>query len=292
MRGPLIARRAVLSGGLSVTVGSALAAGSTTTIRTADGRTVNVSIWSARGAQRGVILFSHGALSAPEKYERLLGPWSQAGFKILAPLHVDSTDHPDNALHAKAMDSWRCRIEDMRALSAYAAAPRYIAAGHSYGALTALTLGGAEAAPPAGVAGALRDPLAEAVVAFSPPGPIPTLITREGYGHLAVPALIETGTADSPPAVMGGGDYHTHLAAYDASEPGDKYALVLDGVDHYFGGLICKAEAPGPPQTRGLLDAVAVSIDFLKAYGAGDRSARKTLAAAVMASDGPKLARK
>jgi hypothetical protein len=292
MRSPVIDRRGLLASGLALAAGPALAIGSTTTIKARDGRTVRVSVWPAVGPQRGVILFSHGALSAPDKYERLLGPWSQAGFKILAPLHVDSTDHPDNALHVKAMDSWRCRIEDMLALSAFAAAPGYIAAGHSYGALTALTLGGAEGVLPSGVTGPLRDPLAKAVVAFSPPGPIPTLITREGYGHLAVPALIETGTADSPPSVMGGGDYHTHLAVYDAAAPGDKYALVLDGVDHYFGGLICKAEVPGPPQTAGLANAVAVSTDFLRAYGPDDARARGSLDALLKTSSGFTLARK
>jgi hypothetical protein len=292
MRCSAITRRGVLGAGLALTATQALAVGSTTTIKAADGRLVTVSIWPAVGAERGVILFSHGALSRPEKYERLLGPWSQAGFKILAPLHVDSTDHPDNALHVKAMDSWRCRIEDMRALSAFAAAPNYIAAGHSYGALTALALGGAEGVLPAGVTGPMRDPLAKAVVAFSPPGVIPMLMTREGYGRLAVPALIETGTADNPPPILGGGDYRTHLAGYDAAPPGDKYALVLDGVDHFFGGLICETNVPGPPQTARLADAVALSTEFLEAYGAGDAAARYKLDAALKTSTGFSLSRK
>lgn len=292
MRRCLIARRAVLGAGMALAATRALAVGSTTTITAADGRSVTVSIWPAVGPERGVILFSHGALSRPEKYERLLGPWSHAGFKILAPLHVDSTDHPDNALHVKAKDSWRCRIEDMRALSAFAAAPNYIAAGHSYGGLTALALGGAEGVLPAGVAGPMRDPLAKAVVAFSPPGVIPMLMTREGYGRLAVPALIETGTSDNPPPILGGGDYRTHLAAYDAAPQGDKYALVLDGVDHFFGGLICETNVPGPPQTARLADAVALSTEFLEAYGASDAAARSKLDAALKTSTGFTLSRK
>jgi hypothetical protein len=85
---------------------------------------------------------------------------------------------------------------------------------------------------------------------------------------------------------MGGGDFHTHLIAYDAAPPGDKYALVLDGVDHYFGGLICKADAPGPPQTAGLLAAVAVSTDFLGAFGAADGAARARLTQALQNREG------
>jgi hypothetical protein len=295
VRRPVIHRRGVLGAGLAsglAWAAPALAHGSSTTIKASDGRSVKVSIWPAAGSQKGVILFSHGALSAPEQYARLLGPWSMAGFKILAPLHVDSTEHPDNVPHAKAMDSWRCRILDMQALCDFAAAPGYIAAGHSYGALTALTLGGAEGVRPVGVTGPFIEPLAKAVVAFSPPGPIPALMTREGYGHLGVPALIETGTADTPPGVMGGGDFHAHLAAYDAAPPGDKYALVLDGVDHYFGGLLCKADVPGPPQTAGLANAVAVSTAFLQAYGSGDAKAWTALSTAPTTSSGFTLHRK
>jgi pimeloyl-ACP methyl ester carboxylesterase len=238
-----------------------------------------------------VILFSHGALSAPEKYARLIGPWTRAGFKVLAPLHVDSTDHPDHARYGM-LDSWRCRILDMRALAKFAGADRYIAAGHSYGALTALTLAGATATVPAGVTGPLRDPRAKIVVAFSPPGANPGLITAEGYRGIAVPAFVETGTDDNPPAAMGGGNWRVHLTAYDQAPSGDKYALVLDGADHYFGGLICKPEAPGPPRAAALDIAIARSLDFMKTYDAGDDAARRALERAIGRHDGFNLLRK
>jgi predicted alpha/beta-hydrolase family hydrolase len=292
MRGSLISRRGAVATAVAMAVsGPALAVGSAANITAEDGRSVKVSIWPAVGEQSGVILFSHGALSSPESYERLIGPWTRAGFKVLAPLHVDSTRHPDHARHGM-IDSWRCRLLDMRALGGFANSPRYIAAGHSYGALTALTLGGAQAVIPPGVAGPLRDPRAKAVVAFSPPGPSPGLITAEGYSHLAVPALIETGDRDVPPAAMGGGDYHMHLTAFDVAPAGDKYALVLEGVDHYFGGLICRLDLPGLPQTQGLGEAAVLSSDFLRAYGAGDASARARLETALTSHVGFDLRRK
>jgi hypothetical protein len=280
MRRSLISRRAALATGLAFSVSGAGAgwvrAATVSTLKAEDGRDIRLSTWAAQAPQKGLILFSHGALSAPEKYETLLGPWSRAGFKILAPLHVDSTDYPDHAKYGM-VDSWRFRIKDMRAVAAFAGADHYIAAGHSYGALMALTLGGAEAVIPPGVSGPLRDPRATCVVAFSPPGASPGLITAEGYSHLAVPALIETGTADSPPAAMGGGDYHTHLLAFDVAPPGDKYAMVLEGADHYFGGLICRPELPGPKQTAAFDHAVPLSIDFLEGFGTGESGARKRL---------------
>lgn len=236
-------------------------------LQVASGRISQVSVWRA-ARPRGTILFSHGALSSPAKYQALLAPWAAAGFDVWAPLHVDSTDHPDTA-DFPGLASWPARLEDMAALAAHVGAPHPVAAGHSYGGLVALTMGGAAAERPSGYLGPMRDPRVRAVVAFSPPGPIPGLVSTRGYAALAVPALIQTGTADVPPAGMSGeAGWRAHLAAFDAAEPGgDRFALVLDAVDHYFGGLICQSEVPGPRQSMQLVRAVEVSTLFLQGYG-------------------------
>ncbi|PVX30703.1 alpha/beta hydrolase [Sphingomonas pokkalii] len=240
------------------------------------GRAVEVWHWSPTGGRRGTMTFSHGAASAPWKYAKLLRPLAAAGYEIFAPLHVDSTDHPRTKEFA-GLASWKARIEDMRALSAAIPAPRFVAAGHSYGALTALTQGGAEAAMPGGLTGVQRDPRAAAVVAFSPPGILPGFITAEGYATLATPALIQTGDRDVP---LGGTDpagWRGHLAAYEAAKPGgDRYALVLAGVDHYFGGEICR-DMPGPAQTAQLAEATSLAQLFLQAHFARDAHARRAL---------------
>jgi hypothetical protein len=240
------------------------------TLQTEDGRQSSITVWRAGGRKRGTILFSHGALSAPAKYAALLAPWAAAGFDIFAPLHVDSTDHPEKAKYG-GMASWPARIADMRALATHIGNGPYIAAGHSYGALMALTLGGASALLPPGVKGPLRDPRAKAVVAFSPPGLTPPLVDAAGFATLAVPAFIQTGTKDVPP---GATEWKVHLAAYEAALPGGKrYGLVLDGVDHYFGGLICRPELPGPHQSPQFDDAIALSTLFLHGYGNHDQKA-------------------
>jgi pimeloyl-ACP methyl ester carboxylesterase len=289
-----LSRRVILGAGLTLAAGGRAMAESTSpqpavvSIRAADGRDVRLWVWSAQGRQRGVILFSHGAASSPDKYQSLLPVWAAAGFKILAPLHMDSTDHPRHE-GLGLNDSWGGRLQDMRATAALCGADHYIVAGHSYGGLTALALGGAKALVPPGVAAPLRDPRAECVVAFSPPAPIPVLIPAEGYGGLAVPALIQTGDKDTPP---GGGDWKQHLAAYDAAPAGDKYALVLKDVDHYFGNLICRPDLPGPPATQGLADATRISLDFIQAYGARDVAARRRLVSALTQDGRAKLSRK
>ncbi|SFN84426.1 hypothetical protein [Sphingomonas sp. OK281] len=250
-------------------------------LATSSGRVSRVTHWRARD-QRGTILFSHGALSSPAKYDALILPWVDAGFDVWAPLHVDSTDHPDTKAFP-ALKSWGARIEDMRALSAHVGGV-HISAGHSYGALTALTMGGAQAVVPMGVSGSLRDPRTRAVVAFSPPGLAPGLIDAAGYAALAVPALIQTGTSDVPPGAPGAAiaadAWKNHLLAYDsATAGGDRFALVLDGADHYFGGLICRPELPGPHQAAQMRQAVAVSLDFLRGFGLSLASSRKILLA-------------
>jgi pimeloyl-ACP methyl ester carboxylesterase len=244
-------------------------------IVTANGRVSQVTRWFAAD-KRGTILFSHGALSSPWKYAPLILPWVAAGFDVWAPLHVDSTDYPA-AKSFTGFSSWPARIEDMRALASYVNAPSWVAAGHSYGALVALTLGGATPARPPGITGPLAEPGVSCAVAFSPPGTGMGLVTEAGYATLAVPALIETGTKDmfnssNPDA------WHTHLTAYEAAAPvGDRYALVLEGVNHYFGGLICNFAIPGPRQKAQMKKAVAYSKLFLDGYATGNAGAREKL---------------
>ncbi|MET0241201.1 MAG: alpha/beta hydrolase [Sphingobium sp.] len=254
-----------------------------------DGRVISAWHWRAKGRRLGTIVFSHGALSAPRKYALLIQPWVAAGYDVVAPLHVDSTDHPHRA-DFPGLTGWTARIEDMRAVSAYVGG-RYIAAGHSYGGLTALTLGGCDAMVPAGVAAPLRDPNARVVLAFSPPPAIPVLMGPRGYSTLAVPALIQTGTADLPPGAPAGPDgWRAHLDAYEAAaDGGDRYALVLDDVDHYFGGAICDPDKPGPARADQVARAVDVSLMFLRAYAGKSAPARKAIDARLGRSEGMTL---
>lgn len=239
-------------------------------------RTISISEWAGTSGKRGTILFSHGALSAPWFYDRILQPLLASGYRVLAPLHVDSAQHPHTAEY-KGLASWRCRIEDMRTLIAHIGDTPFIAMGHSYGGLIATVLGGAAGVIPEGMEGPLMPRLATSVVAFSPPPMIPVMMTAEGYGALAVPALIQTGTIDLLPGMTPSDaeGWRAHLAAFDAAKPGGhRYGLVLEGVNHYFGGAICDFSQPGSMQLDGLSHANAVARLFLDAFASGKANAK------------------
>jgi hypothetical protein len=275
----MLSRRQMLAlAGAIIAPAAGAATESSIRLTTASGRQSTVSVWRGRGRSRGTILFSHGAASSPNKYPALVDAWTRAGYVVWAPLHVDSIEHPETARYA-GFASWSARIEDLRALATHVEAKEVIAAGHSYGALVALALGGVAAEQPAGVLGPLRISKVQAVIAFSPPAPVPGLITAEGYKTLAVPALIQTGDRDNPPGTPADG-WKLHLLPYEAAAPGgNRYALVLEGVDHYFGGGICKFDLPGPAQTAQLHTAAEISTVFLGAYGANKSGARRALTA-------------
>jgi predicted dienelactone hydrolase len=231
-----------------------------------DGRGAIVWRWTAASPARGSIVFSHGMGSAPWKYSRLVVRWLAEGYDVWAPWHVDSRDHPLNAAYPGLL-TWRARIEDMRVASALVGAP-YVAAGHSYGALTALVMGGALGDRPEGLSGPLRDPAARCVIALSPPPPIPGLISREGYGAIAVPALVQTGSHDVFPGEPFTADaWRVHLPAHEAAPAdGGHYLLFLEDVDHYFGNAICETDRTEPPQIKHLNRAVNIASLFMDAY--------------------------
>lgn len=287
MSGPALSRRALIGSAAALGAGAALpalagAAPRVFDIEAAGGRKVSITQWRPTHPV-GTILFSHGAGSSPRFYEAMIGPMAAAGWHVLAPLHVDSREHPDTAKFA-GLASWRARLEDFAALTAHIGHRPYVAVGHSYGGLTALVLGGAQSVAPQGWSGAQSDGKAKAVIAFSPPAAIPVLITREGYGKLSVPALVQTGTLDLVPGMTATDPdgWKVHLDAYEAAAPGGhRYGLVLSDVSHYFGGLICDYAQKGPPAVQGLKDANRIAGLFLGAYGRGDGRALAKLDAAV-----------
>jgi alpha-beta hydrolase superfamily lysophospholipase len=213
---------------------------------------------------KGVVLFSTGHGSWPEKYDAIASAWKAAGFAVIAPVHVDSLHYPDREKFTREA-SFGERIADLKAASAYAArtwpGKPVIAAGHSFGTLTALCLGG-------GLAnlGNFRDPTVKAVLGFSSPGRIPGLIRPDAYAGDTLPVMIVTGDQDTVPGLVT--DWHDHLLPVQGSPAGNKLAVTYPGATH---------ELIGHPDDANYASAASVSTNFIKAYGLGERQALANL---------------
>ncbi len=236
----------------------------TITVSAQAGRTVDMTVIRPRSI-RGVALFGHGQGGQASAYPALLDMLTDAGWLVIAPLHVDSQAHPRRADFDQRA-GFAARVADVAAAATLARtlAPGkpVVAVGHSYGSLLAAMQGGALSAMiPA------RDVDVRAVLAFSTPGRIPGLITPQSFATLAVPTMVVTGDADVVPGFIP--DWKQHLAMYEDSPAGDKYALVLAG-----GGHMLVKDGVGPARDA----TMAATLDFLAAYGLGDAVAKARLA--------------
>lgn len=207
-------------------------------------------LWPATSGNYPLIAFSHGAFAAPPRYEEMLQPLAASGYVIIAPMHVDSElfDHGDRTA-PDPNAAWTMRNEDMAlALSAPESvrqmlreqgvtvdASQSVAMGHSYGALMAQLAGGALARDENGVIEDVTVAGVDAIVAWSPPGPLPGRIEPVGWQSMNARSMVITGTADILPGFID--DWRLHSASYDNAPEGTAKLWVGEGVDHYFGGV-------------------------------------------------------
>lgn len=228
-----------------------------------DGRTIDVSVWEAAD-ERAVVVFSHGYNGSPAAYRRILAEWVDAGFTVVAPLHVDSLRHPRHA-EFDGPAAFTTRIVDLAVVrgfvrAAHAGKPM-VAAGHSFGSLMSMISGGAVT-----VAGPQGDPAVKAVVALSSAGDLQGVVLPDSYAGLTVPTLMITGDEDLVPRYVT--DWRAHRSGFDRSPAGDKMLLVFEGGDH---SLIRNADEAD-------FDLIArMSVAFIQAHALGDPEARRTL---------------
>jgi len=254
-----------------------------------DGRRTDYRIlMPARAQHLGMVVFSHGLKSSNKAYDRILQPWAIAGFLVAAPNHLDSD--PSNTVSRTFI--WETRIADVRLAIEKRAAfqtvaqnsgqelywPGVCAAGHSFGGATAQALAG-------GYLGENEDQSDRAVscvIAFSPPGPRPGFIGENAWSTVQVPALLETGTADILP---GFDDWRLHKQGFENGSHHNRWLVVGAGVDHYFGGLICKLSNDLEAQTQSpaLHATVHITVEFLGAYLKACKPALAALASAAAA---------
>lgn len=260
----ILDRRTLLAGGAALlAAGPALAQAAVASddVRLRVGNRETTLFRTRPASPRGVVLFSTGHGSWPERYAPLTRHLAEQGWVVLAPLHVDSVRHPDRAKFSMQA-SFGERLADMGAAAGVAARGYpglpVLAAGHSFGTLTALCLGGALAGM-----GPFRNPAVKAVLGFSTPGRIPGLIQPTAYASVAVPVMVVTGTADTVPGFVT--DPADHLFV---GQTAGKAAYTIVAKD---GGHELVADASAMARIEPAIDL------FLAAYGHGDARAAKAL---------------
>jgi len=175
--------------------------------------------------------------------------------------------------------------------------------GHSYGALTAMLIGGAHAG-----ALSMADPRVSAILVMSPQGVAANRgLTADSWRDVKLPAMFMTGTRD-----FGAAESETpewRRTAYENSPAGDKYFVLFDGARHLtFAGLsspmlemqqdsvvyepridpatgqqvmtrVSRTAPTSYVNDRGLFDRIrSVGLTFWDAYLKNDRKAKDRLA--------------
>ena len=236
-----------------------------------------------------VVIFSHGFRCTWEGDDALVGHWARHGYTVIQPRHLDA--EPDSKAEVYPQEViWHERRRDMeRSLDLIdqiiAAVPALegtldlstvVAAGHSYGGLTAQSAGGAKTYSRGEPNSLVHEPDArfKAVVAVSPPGHMPGFVDDQSAKSIDRPMIVTTGTEDFVPPMMPSWEVHTDT--YVGAEPGDKYLAVIDGADHRFGGLICGDVGTEPMHAQ--LDTLrATTLAFLDYTARGSQTAKAYL---------------
>ena len=240
-----------------------------------------------------LLYFSHGNWSNKDKYDAVINYWVSHGYVVIAPNHLDCCSMASgifNSLRYGNFGLIENRVSDFNFLiNHYAELEQALPAllgkadiknialvGHSFGAFTAQQFGGA------GTYNTddeqyhyYQDDRIKAIVAISPPGPMFDEITAQSWQQLSTPTFVSTGTWDVDSNFFP--QYELHLMSYETALPNDKYALVIEGADHYLGNLICRPERDEAPQSDALMMLNASSTTFLHAYLKGDDKARDFL---------------
>jgi dienelactone hydrolase len=272
------------------------------------------------------VLFSHGLGGSRGGGLEWGEQWASRGFAVIHVQHPGSDeslwkDKPagerwTGLRSGASVEQFLARIADIKfvvaelgrrqaagdALTAAMDLDRLGMSGHSFGAITALYLGGQR--PPVAVpdvlGGNFSEPRFKAFLAFSPQATGSDAV-RE-FSRFARPALLVTGTLDGRPfGGLGSATPAQRLVPFDAmASTGNKFQLVVEHADHmFFNGTrglrdFSTAGREGIDFTaveqRGYRLVKAVSTAYWLAYLAGDDRAMGWLkdgdAAALAASDG------
>ena len=217
--------------------------------------------YPTRGGPHPLIVFSPGYGGSHRGYVGLSTYWAGNNYVVIRLNHGDQTANIQNAedLWANATPAdWRNRVRDISfvldslpelaklypELEGKIDAAKAGVAGHSYGAHTAMLIGGVRTFPGGQT---YADPRVKAILVMSPQGPSDQRgFTNESWAELRVPAMFMTGSRD-----LGTVETETpqwRAEGFRLSPAGDKWLVTIEGAGHltFAGG-----------SSQGLLDQIA-----------------------------------
>jgi len=241
------------------------------------------------------LFFFQGALCPKNMYASVTDHWTSHGYVTMAPLHIDSESNGFGFQDLAGKDLVAEGLKDMSyildslddietsvpGLDGKIDRDRIAASGHSFGGRIALALTGLETLDATtGKLIDVADDRYKVAVVLSGVGQLPNMplgafsrYTGAVYSSGGTKDLGATGRGPVFP-------WPWRMAAFFETPPGDKYGLVLDEGDHYYGGLICRETAGGAADHQVLSIVRGTSTAFIDSYLKGDQDALSFLKSA------------
>ena len=238
-------------------------------------------VYPDQGGPYPIIVFSHGTFSSSDKYNLVVEFWAERGYVVILPNHLDANY---SIIPSKTEDMIRIihtRISDMSfildnldaiegqnpGLKGKLNRNQIIAAGHSIGTQVVLVNTGQRIRNPTNnyVTESSEDRFMAAVM-LSDPGKM-SMMPDDTWKGGSAPTFLSTGSEDY--GLMGDGrreaEYQNEILTLPDESTGDKYLLLIERGDHYFGGLIHR-DVDKAPDYDGLAIFNAASLAFMDAH--------------------------
>lgn len=245
-------------------------------------------VYPDQGGPYPIIVFSHGTFSSSDKYNLVVEFWAERGYVVILPNHLDANY---GIIPSKTEDMIRIihtRISDMSfildnldaiegqnpGLKGKLNRNQIIAAGHSIGTQVVLVNTGQRIRNPTNnyVTESSEDRFMAAVM-LSDPGKM-SMMPDDTWKGGSAPTFLSTGPEDY--GLMGDGrreaEYQNEILTLPDESTGDKYLLLIERGDHYFGGLIHR-DVDKAPDYDGLAIFNAASLAFMDAHTRDAKSA-------------------
>ena len=238
-------------------------------------------VYPDQGGPYPIIVFSHGTFSSGDKYNLVVEFWAERGYVVILPNHLDAnygiipskTEDMIRIIHTRISDM-SFILDNLDAIEVQnpglkGKLNRYqiIAAGHSIGTQVVLVNTGQRIRNPTNnyVTESSEDRFMAAVM-LSDPGKM-AMMPDDTWKGGSAPTFLSTGPEDY--GLMGDGrreaEYQNEILTLPDESTGDKYLLLIERGDHYFGGLIHR-DVDKAPDYDGLAIFNAASLAFMDAH--------------------------